>query len=767
MFRIFCALFLFVALATTSLFAEEVRIVRDDYGVPHIYAESEEGVLFGQGYAMAKDRLFQLELCRLSASGNMAATLGSAYVEYDKQNRKYFPVGEELAHFTNSMPENRIALFKAFVSGINARLAEVKDSDLPQEFSKYGIQLKPWTVPELVKVILDRHKYVYDSNEELLNESLLSYLKESYSVIDAELIFNSLLRLDESGSSPVALKNTQAAKKAYAFEKKAYALNRYISKKFAAPYGIGSYAVLVFPSKSSSNNSLLLAGPQVGFTSPPFFYECGLHCKSLNAYGIQSIGIPGLTIGQNEESAWSVTGGLDNQLDYYKEILNPKDHTQYWYCGSWKKFSEKSGYLTVKGSNPCSYKFYSTVHGPVILTDTTDPKHPIAYSKKCAVTPKDIMVAWDDSYKLLKSNSVDSFVDSVKDYPIATNFFYINKRYSPIFFHAGKYPIRPVNADLRLPLKGDGTQEWNGYLPFEQLPFARTAVMGYWADWNSRPIPTWNNGERALYWGSQNRINSIKNFLDADKKKITFRDLDLLDRKFSYNSKYAADTKDSLVALLEKNADPDVAAAVAILKDWDGTISDASGVEPAGNRLFSAWMKAFVKVTMPELKDEFTIYAINEHGAPFIYNMLHSVPLKYDFLRGRSLEHLAAVAMKSAYDSLKDESGNIAPSAPTEMLFSSIDITPPDASPIPSEIKCSNVGNRASAIFMWEVNRFWNKGVTVLPPGESIQVSKEKQHYKDQLPLYENRMYKTILFYEEDVRHHMSSEMKLNYEPVK
>ena len=144
--KYFSAFIALVAISFMPAFAEDVKISRDEYGVPHIYSESDEGAFYGQGYAQACDRLFQLEMVRLSSSGKMSEVFGKGYIDYDKMYLRYFPIDDELHQLIKSFPDSQRSKFKAFADGINARIEEViAENKIPDEFSRYGIEPVKWT----------------------------------------------------------------------------------------------------------------------------------------------------------------------------------------------------------------------------------------------------------------------------------------------------------------------------------------------------------------------------------------------------------------------------------------------------------------------------------------------------------------------------------------------------------------------------------------------------------------------------------------------
>lgn len=768
--KYFSAFIAFVAISFMPAFAEDVKISRDDFGVPHIYSESDEGAFYGQGYAQACDRLFQLEMVRLSSSGKMSEVLGKGYIDYDKMYLRYFPIDDELTTLVKSFPESQRTKFKAFADGINARIDEVVSmGKVPEEFAKYGIEPVKWTEADVFKVCFARYRYIYDGAEELTNLRFLQKLVENYGQIDGKLIFDSILKLnDQTASSIVSDINPFMAEKVIADNKKDIEASKELAKKFGVPYGVGSYAVVLSASKSATGNSMLLSGPQYGFSDPSLFYECSLHSKDIHCYGIQTVGLPGLSIAQNKYGAWTVTGGSDNQIDYYIEMLNPSNNTQYRSDDVWKDMTIKSYKINVKNSEPVDFDIVSTNNGFVVSTELSDPKNPMAYVKSVAVTPEEIASSWMNTYNAMKSYSTDSFVKAFKTYPISSNIFYINQKNPPVFMHTGKYPLRAEGVDSRLPQRGMDTGNKKEFLSYDKIPIYRNTSRGFYADWNSKPSLTWDNGEKTYIWGSQNRVNHVRSYVDV-QKKFTFGDLDAIDYKIAYMDIYANEIKPLLIEKLSKSQDSNVVKAVEYLKDWDGyKIASANGYyEKPAIPIFHRWMNEFAKLLCPEIDGKYMEYAVNEYGAPFIFNVLSEASLPYDFLKGRSVEDVSEEAMKNTIYSLSNSNGydmsQWREKAEVSTYVSPVPQSSEDMSlPSGEQIYC---GNRASTIMMWEVNRFWVKGVSVLTPGEGAYVGNDSKpsHKDDQKELYNIRRYKTVLFYDEDIRHKEESSNTLKY----
>ncbi len=752
-------LLLAALLAAGAAYAEEVKISRDNFGVPHIFAKTDEGAFFGQGYAEACDRLFQLEMIRLSSSGRMAEALGEDYVEFDKMYLRYFPAGDDLKSLVSGLDESQLSLFGAFAAGINKRIDEVA-GNLPKEFAKYGIEPEKWTTADVVRVWLSRHRYLYDGDEELRNLEFLTKLVGNYGKIDGKLIFDSIVMLNDTHTSPVidGLPSTKSIKDAKRTSAADIESARMLAAKFGVPYGTGSYAVAIAASKSESGNSMLLAGPKFGFGNPPMFYECSLQSKTLHAAGIQSVGVPGLSIAQNESGAWTVTGGNDNQLDYFVEMLNSANNAQYRSGDEWKDISKTTHKIEIKGGKTVDFDVLSTENGIIVSSDLSDPKNPAAFSKRTAVSPKEIADSWMNTYELMKSSSSEGVVKAFKKYPIASNLFYINRKNQPLFMHTGKFPIRSAESDPRLPMNGPIKEKWTGFLPYDKIPISRIPSRGFYADWNSKPCSEWDNGEKCYLWGSHNRVDDIREFINSTPK-FSFKALDSIDHRIAYTDIYSHGIKSLLIEKLEGSGDPEIKDAVGYLKSWDGIrrVSEDGSYQEPGPVILHAWITEFARELCPELTGEYSTYAANAFGAPFVYNVMMERELPYDFLKGRTSASVCESAMKKTIADLTRSKGDRMGSWTEKTSLSSYSSPAAAISGKSDGSPKFYAGNRASSVLMWEVNRFWVKGAGVLPPGQGFY----GDHASDQIELYNTRHYKTTLFYEEDVRHNEESSVTI------
>jgi penicillin G amidase len=779
---VFAAALVALFICSAAAWTENIKIVRDDYGVPHIYGSTNESLFFGQGYVMAEDRLFQLEMCRLAASGRLSDALGEKFLEYDKVQRRDIYSDLDIQKLFNTLPEVQKKAFSAFASGINQYIREARelpDRKLPREFRTMGLQPVEWKPDDVIRVYLNSYWTFFDCDQELKNAALYKFALEKYGDVEGKNLFDDVIWKDDPQAKTTAPQWTAPRKEKSGLDNpmrsadieriaRQYSQERQMArdtlKRLGAPYKGGSYALVVSGKKTATGNPMLLGGPQVGFGLPSYLYEIGLHGKDLDCFGCTYVGTPGLLLGQNRDMTWTVTVGSDNQVDYFAEKLNPKNPKQYWYKGKWMDMERENFMIKVKGKKDLFYEVYRTIHGPVIAHDMKDPLNPVAYAKSWAFKG-DRLENWNSSYRLLSARNADEFFNAVRTAPYSMNWFAADRKGDIYFMHSGLMPIRPVEVDPRLPADGTGKGDWKGFVPNTELPQAKNPASGFFVNWNNKPAPLWNNGEQSILWGSQNRVNLFYGLLGSPEiRELSFQDLKEIDRAVSTTNIYAPDIKPLVVQALSTHEDEDMKGAYRALRDWNNRYEDKNKdgyCDDPGALIFDTWWPILMKdIFADDLGEHYTL-AWNLNGAPLVLRVLKKdASLHHDFLNGKDPLSIMADSMKKALKAIEEKQGKdpskwqqkIAVDKFEPMIPASVDIPMGGSDPIAIPLM-----NRGSAVQIVEASKNWVKGVNVAPPGISGFISgegKASYHFKDQLNLYLDGRYKDMLFYPEDVQHH-------------
>lgn len=775
---------LLLGLLAGQVSAENVKIVRDEYGVPHIYAMTEEGLIFGEGYAMAEDRLFQLEMCRQAAQGRLAAAYGDDFLAYDKYQRLELFTDKDIQKMVLTLPEKQKKLYLAFAAGINAYVKEaldMPDRKLSSEFHKMGIKPVQWGVEDVIRVYLNSFYNFFDCNQELENAAFYKFALDKYGEVEGKGIFDDVIWADDPGA-PVTAPSWKPPKKKAGLAVPAISndverISRDIAqnrqamtdmlKSLGVPYKSGSYALALSGKKTSTGNPILLGGPQVGFGMPAFLYEAGLHGQDMDCRGFAFIGVPGFIAGQNSDIAWTSTVGTDNQVDYFLEKLNPANDKQYWYKGKWADMQKETFIIKIKGKKDEIYDVYKTIHGPVVAWDYNDPKNPTAYSKSWSYKA-DCLDNWICSYNLLKARNSDEFFNAVRAASFSINWLAIDRKGDISFIHGGKYPVRAAGVDPRLPGDGSGKSDWTGFLDPSELPQGKNPPEGYYVNWNNKPAPGWDNGELSPMWGMQSRVDLFNPFLQRqDSENPDFQDIKEMEKAITTTNIYAPAFKPILLKALSTHQDPMVISARRLLEGWNNRYEDQDGdgfYDSPAVLIFDSWWPILMKDIYSDDMDKYYTLACNDLGSPLTLRVLEgSKGLRHNFLNGKDPNTVMEGALQKALAEIRQKYGDDTTKWLKKVTMLKLSNTLPGSNLTmgqgnPVEIPMMN---RGSGVEILEASKGWIKGVDVLPPGISGFINKERkasEHCSDQLKLYLDRRYKDMLFYPEDVQHHSETE---------
>src|SRR5215468_8018205 len=354
-----------VVLAATAALAQSpdtVTILRDRWGVPHIFSEGRDADVrsaYANGYAQAEDRLFEMDILRRAASGRLAETLGPDYLLMDEVVRRDgYTAAERRRLFERLAARDRRSL-EAYRDGVNAFIAEVTADPrrLPIEFG--GVPPAPWTIEDSVAAaVLELLVEGANGGQEVLQADLLLDLLARFPETEARGVFDDLLWIDEpaapttiaAGEAPARRANrdrierfapaqldlvrTHAAaiRRAAASLRQEQGLMGGLGGQPPFPPGLrrhASNAIVVSPAFSATGHPILLGGPQTGLDVPSFFWEVGFHDGSYEAEGVIAPAGPGVLIGRGRHFAMTITSGIDDTVDTYVESLDPADPGRY------------------------------------------------------------------------------------------------------------------------------------------------------------------------------------------------------------------------------------------------------------------------------------------------------------------------------------------------------------------------------------------------------------------------------------------------------
>jgi len=518
---------------------ESVEVIRDKWGVNHIYANNEHDLFFTQGYCAAKDRLFQFELWRRQATGTLSEILGAREFKRDLGTRLFKFRGDMQKELNHYHPRGA-SIIQSYVDGVNAYINEVisNPSLLPIEFKILNIQPKPWTAA----IVISRHQGLLGNSTQELNigravaivgdkkvkEVMWFHPKEPNikldSSIDASLLKEDILGLYNAYRNEVEFVKNDLAE---FDEDDAMALPILNQRKKLEPYlsdqeTEGSNNWIVSAAKSESGFPMLANDPHRKIAVPSLRYIVHLNAPGWNVIGGGEPTIPGVSIGHNEFGAWGLTIFETDGEDIFVYNLNPKNHQQYWYKGAWKNFQNIGDTIKVKNNADAFVQLQYSVHGPVMYVDSMHHK---AYAMKCA---------WMEpggspylaSLRIDQAKDWNSFRDACSYSHIpGENMIWADKKGNIGWQAVGIIPIRK-NFSGYVPVPGDGRYEWEGYLPIKERPHLLNPAKGFFATANNNVTP--NNYTRwdavGYTWADPFRANRINTVLES-KNKVSMQDM--------------------------------------------------------------------------------------------------------------------------------------------------------------------------------------------------------------------------------------------------
>lgn len=469
----------------------EVQIVRDQHGVPHVFAATEADALFGQGFVHAQDRLFQMASARRLASGRLAETLGPAALGSDRFMRRV-GLHRAAARDAAALDDDFRALLQAYCAGVNEGARTLPEP--PPEFSLLG----PWTPWEPQDAMLIGRLVLFgfagNWDSELLREQLLHALgPERAAQVDPTHPTYSTVTGDAYLDGDAAKRLERAYRDAVAH---------------GLPHGGASNAWAVDATRSVSGAPLLASDPHVEVRMPGLFHVTHLRGGALNAAGADLPGVPGIAIGHTAEVAWGITAGMADVADCYVESFDPNSPRRYRTLDGWAEAEEVVERIHVRGMSPVDERVLVTRHGPVVGPAVAGETRAIAL-RSTALEPGDLIEAF---FALSRARSADEFSAAIDRWPGTTfNFVYAHRDGQIGYRLAGRVPQRAPGEGL---LPADGARSPGAPAPWPpaMLPRLTSPASGYVVSANQAPGGTLELGEE---WCQPVRAERIAALIQA------------------------------------------------------------------------------------------------------------------------------------------------------------------------------------------------------------------------------------------------------------
>jgi penicillin amidase len=764
-----------------------VVIRRDSWGVPQIFAHTVYDLFYGYGYAVAQDRLFQMEMSKRSVNGTVAEVLGGNYVAYDSEVRANRDP-DSLRRQYDAMAARDRQIFEGYAAGVNAWITAVTrkaDRLMPKEFRDYDFSPSPWTGMDVAMIFVGTMANRYsDSTAELTNLQVRDQLVAKYGEARGLALFDQLIwnydplapttvpgptrRADITGTSePAGHKAVDRDLMPVSAE-----AAKAVPPRVEPPPAF-SNVWLTGRTKTLGARSVLVNGPQFGWYNPAYTYSIGLHGAGFNVVGNTPFAYPVILFGHNDRIAWGATAGVGDTVDIYQEHLRPGDIHSYLFKGQWRQMRHRSETVNVRGGSTVTVNVYYTVHGRVISTDAA---RTIAYAKKRSWEGSEIesLLGWIHStqaqnYRQWRAQSARM--------AISINWYYADDQGNIAYVLNGKYPDRPAGQDQRLPAVGTGEMEWRGIRPYATNPQVFNPRQGFIANWNNKQAPS-----------------STGPFSVVDRVDLILRELrvpgpltpdDLWD--IVYRTAFGDPSAHYFLPYLQRAvahepAGSELRRTVAYLLAWDqlNTDTDRNGTyDSPAVTVFRTFLQELISLVLSDDLDSALFPSFFANGYPtatnppgdsqrpglgviLAYNALlgkrAGVPQRVNFLNGVSPDDVVRRALAQALDKLRarygpDRSRWLTPTVPHVFRTTNFaGIPQADANEQLQLPTFMNRGTENDQVIFYARNRV--AACEVAPPGQSGFVAPDgtkSPHYSDQMELYYQFECKRTWFYPRDV----------------
>jgi len=462
--------------------AARVEVLRDARGVPHLRAQSLEDLLFAQGYVTAQDRLWQMDLSRRLAEGELSEIFGERTLRFDIENRT-LGFRQACERAVAELDTDTRKLLAAYARGVNAFISAHRDR-FPVEFLLLRYQPRPWREADSFAVAANIAQLLGTSwPDDLMRERIRAKLGEELS----SDLFPDRSALDqpvaELPTAPAASPPKPQVSSTPDFADLDPVLAAVTSVGSSSARSLGSNNWVLAGSYTQSGKPLLANDPHLGHSIPSVWYMIHLKAPGLDATGVSFPGMPAVILGHNERIAWGATNTGPDVQDLYVESFNFRDSNKYLHNAEWVEAAIRNEVIKVRGKRDYHFTVKLTRHGPVISHDG-DRDLALRWT---ALEPRALHFPF---LRINRAKNWEEFVAALRDFSgPQQNFIFADVDGNIGFYAAGWVPIRKQgNGSVPVPGSTDD-YDWTGYIPFEGLPHAYNPSEGIIATANGRVVP--------------------------------------------------------------------------------------------------------------------------------------------------------------------------------------------------------------------------------------------------------------------------------------
>ena len=738
-----------------------VEVYFDDYGVPHIFAENDDDMFFVAGYLGARDRLFQMAFMKYTYKGQLSSVVNDTLFPEDKFLKT---LGfESIAEKTlEKIPENLLSHLQKTCDGINAYAQSLSPAEYPLEFRLIGIEEIPVFEPKDIAGLSTLMAWELQGGWD--SELFFGAIQEQFGPEHLADILPGYRPnyITIASSDSVLLLGYQE------FAEKANGLSSAIKTERS---GYGSNVWVVSGEKTLTKKPLLANDPHLAFNQPPWWYEIRLKSNNYNFGGYGLYGFPLPVLGHNEHIAWGFTNVMADDMDFYVEKLN-EDLTEYYLDGKWIPLTIKKETMKLRSGEEKEIIIKSTHRGPIV-----SGIHPDAKNNNRAIsfrwTEFDAFDETTAMFGMAKAKNWEEFSEASRTFGApGQNLTYADTQGNIGWRPGVKIPIRE-GAEALLPFDGTTSKhDWQGYVPFEEMPFLFNPEKGYISNGNNKTIDSSYPHYISRYWADPSRATQIQKRLES-LEKVNIKDMAEIQNDIT--SPFAQEYLKVFTKMYRKESSAEGDRIHALLKDWDGKEAIESQAALAFHLLYLATVESLFEdelrllgkdsmktlLSLRYIKSLAVRKAFEEKSSLWIDNV--------DTTKEETLEDIVNQSFKQAGENLATLKEKTWGSVHTLTVKHRLDEDPlvkkwinfsvgpfpmagSDKTPRAASYKERSPFEVVAGASMRRIIDLSNldNGLSVLPTGQSGLFG--SKHYDDQSSLYNSDNYKPFQFHEETIK---------------
>ncbi len=751
-----------------------VEVYFDEYGVPNIFAKNDEDMFFVAGYIGARDRLFQMAFMKYAYKGQLSRVLNDTLFIEDKFLRTlgFEAIAEKSL---KKMPPEIVKHLQKTCDGINAYTKTLSPSEYPLEFKLIGIDQLPTFEPKDIAGLSTMMAWELQGGWD--SELFFGAVKES---LGEEYLFD--IMPDYKKDYPTIASTSKTLLNAYGeYATKTKKLRNILETDKA---GYGSNAWVISGEKTSTGKPLLANDPHLALNLPPWWYEIRLKGDTYNFGGYGLYGFPLPVVGHNEKIAWGFTNVMTDDMDFYIETLN-EDTTKYFFNGNWEDLLVKKEKILLKSGKEKEITIRATHRGPIVSSI-----HPHAKKNQAISFKWTEFDAFDETtalFRIAQAKNWEEFSEASKTFGApGQNLTYADTEGNIGWRPGAKIPIRN-GAEKLLPFDGTTDKhDWQGYVPFEEMPFLLNPKKGYISNGNNKTVDDTYPHYISRYWADPSRAQQIENRIDSviksDGRKLEV--VDMMGIQNDITSPFAKEINELFLFLIKDEKTEGLEKTIDLLKSYNGVEAINSQGALAFHilylrvleNIFSDELETINKEAMSTLLDLKSITsfslrrALSEEGSVWVDNI--------NTTEKETIQDILLLSLKETSQNTKNkvwgDEHNITfkhrldkdPLVKRLIKFSvgPVPMAGSGWAPRAASYKQRDPFKVTSGASMRRIIDLSNldNGFSVLPTGQSGVFG--SPHYKDQTELYNSDQYKKFRFSEEAIK--KAAENKLVFLPT-